>query len=102
MQELEKKLRKFKVTIRKKYTFFWAVHGRKPLGELHPTLQLVLLNFAKEAAALDKLVMEVNTLKEICLRLPEAMEEDDIYQICVLRKIKHKNVAGSIRSFINL
>lgn len=79
-----------------------AVHARTPLAELHPIVQLILLNFANEAAAQDKLVMGVNTLKEICLRLPEAMEEDDIYQICLLRKIKHKNVAGSIRSFINL
>ena len=79
-----------------------AVHARTPLAELHPIVQLILLNFANEAAAQDKLLMGLNTLKEICLRLPEAMEEDYIYQICLLRKIKNKNVAGSIRSFINL
>lgn len=77
-------------------------HARTPLSELQPLVTLILQNFANEAAPYDKLVMGVNTLKEICLRIPEAMEEDDIYQICLLRKIKHKHVAGSIRSFINL
>lgn len=77
-------------------------HARTPMTELQPIVSLILQNFANEAAPYDKLVMGVNTLKEICLRIPEAMEEDDIYQICLLRKIKHKMVAGSIRSFINL
>ena len=39
---------------------------------------------------------------EFDFRGHQAMEEDYIYQICLLRKIKNKNVAGSIRSFINL
>lgn len=77
-------------------------HARTPMSELQPIVALILQNFANEAAPYDRLVMGVNTLKEICLRIPEAMEEDDIYQICLLRKIKHKHVAGSIRSFINL
>lgn len=34
--------------------------------------------------------------------MPDAMDEDEIYQVCLLRKIKHKMVAGSVRSFINL
>ena len=77
-------------------------HARTPLSELQPIITLILQNFANEAAPFDKLVMGVNTLKEICLRIPEAMEEDDIYQICLLRKNKHKMVAGCIRSYINL
>lgn len=77
-------------------------HARTPLSELQPIVALILQNFANEAAPMTKMVMGVNTLKEICLRIPEAMEEDDIYQICLLRKNKHKMVAGCIRSFINL
>lgn len=77
-------------------------HARTPLSELKPIVTLILQNYANEAAPFDKLVMGVNTLKEICLRIPDAMEEDDIYQICLLRKIKHKAVSGTIRSFINL
>lgn len=79
-----------------------ACHARTPQNELKPIIQVVLMNFANEAATHEKIVMGVNTLKEISLRCPTVMEEDDIYQICLLRKIKHKTVAGSIRSFINL
>ena len=79
-----------------------ACHARTSLSELKPIVALILQNFANEAAPMDRLVMGVNTLKEVCLRIPEAMEEDDIYQICLLRKNKHKMVAGCIRSFINL
>lgn len=77
-------------------------HTNTPLDEIRHIVALLLMNFANEAASHDKIVMGVNTLREICLRVPNAMEEDDIYQVCLLRKIKHKNVAGTIRSFINM
>ena len=79
-----------------------ACHARTPISELRPIVQIILLNFANEAAPNDKLAMGVNALKEISLRCPECLEEDEIYQVCLLRKLKHKAVAGSVRSFINL
>lgn len=79
-----------------------ACHSRTPISELRPIVQIILLNFANEAAPNDKLAMGVNALKEISLRCPGCMEEDDIYQVCLLRKLKHKAVAGSVRGFINL
>lgn len=76
-------------------------HSRTPMNELGPIVKLILQNFANEAASHDRIVMGVNTLREICFRVPDAMEEDDIYEVCHLRKIKHKRIAGPIKAFIN-
>lgn len=79
-----------------------AVHPRTPLSEIQPLVRVILLHFANEAATPPRIAMGVNTLKEISIRCHESMDEDDIYQVCLLRKIKHKFVSTSVRSFINV
>ena len=79
-----------------------CIHQRTPLTELQQVIILIRDNFANESATHEKIVMGVNTLREICIRNQNAMDEDEIYQICLLRKIKHKTVAVAVRAFINL
>eukprot|EP00929_Paragymnodinium_shiwhaense_P044475 TRINITY_DN22812_c0_g1_i1.p1 TRINITY_DN22812_c0_g1~~TRINITY_DN22812_c0_g1_i1.p1 ORF type:complete len:727 (+),score=194.96 TRINITY_DN22812_c0_g1_i1:123-2183(+) len=78
-----------------------ACHDQVPPEELKPTVTHIIQTFVTEAQAPEVIEVGLNTIREICVRSVNVLNEDELTDLTGFRKFKHKGVAMAARGLIN-
>ncbi|KAF7457530.1 SDA1-domain-containing protein [Cryptosporidium felis] len=79
-----------------------ACHDLIPPQELAPTIKLLMDNFVNECCKPEIIVIGLNTIREICQRVPLVMDKDKLLDLANFRKMNNKGVSIAAKSLINL
>lgn len=79
-----------------------ACHQVIPSDVLEPVLKTVANNFISERNSTECITVGLNTIREISVRCPLAMNEDLLQDLVQYQKFKDKNVSMAARSLIQL
>mmetsp|Transcript_74172 Transcript_74172/g.234265 ORF Transcript_74172/g.234265 Transcript_74172/m.234265 type:complete len:679 (-) Transcript_74172:107-2143(-) len=78
-----------------------ASHADVPPDELRPVVLHVMRAFVTEAQAPEVIEVGLNTIREVCARSINILEEDELGDLVEFRKFKRKGVSVAARSLIN-
>jgi len=78
-----------------------ASHKEVPPDELRPVVLHVMRSFVTEAQAPEVIEVGLNSIREICVRAVNVLEEEELADLSHFRKFKHKGVSMASRSLIN-
>eukprot|EP00927_Polykrikos_kofoidii_P019530 TRINITY_DN19140_c0_g1_i2.p1 TRINITY_DN19140_c0_g1~~TRINITY_DN19140_c0_g1_i2.p1 ORF type:complete len:694 (+),score=142.15 TRINITY_DN19140_c0_g1_i2:55-2082(+) len=81
--------------------FVEACHSQVPPNELRPTVLRIIHTFVNDAQASEVIEVGLNTIREVCVRAVNILEEDELADLVSFRRNKHKGVAMAARSLIN-
>jgi protein SDA1 len=81
--------------------FVEACHAQVPPSELRPSIVHIIQTFITEAQAPEVIEVGLNTIREVCVRSVNILEEVELTDLTEFRKFKHKGVAMAARSLIN-
>jgi len=81
--------------------FVEACHAQVPPSELRPSIVHIIQTFITEAQAPEVIEVGLNTIREVCVRSVNILEEEELTDLTEFRKFKHKGVAMAARSLIN-
>ncbi|OII71916.1 uncharacterized protein cubi_00724 [Cryptosporidium ubiquitum] len=79
-----------------------ACHELIPPQELSSTIKLLMDNFVSECCRPEVIVVGLNTIREICQRVPLVMDKDKLLDLANFRKMNNKGVSIAAKSLINL
>ncbi|KAJ1608061.1 SDA1-like protein [Cryptosporidium canis] len=79
-----------------------ACHELIPPQELSSTIRLLMDNFVNECCRPEVIVVGLNTIREICQRVPLVMDKDKLLDLANFRKMNNKGVSIAAKSLINL
>ena len=79
-----------------------ACHQQVPQESILPVLKYIIMNFANESCKEDRITAGLNSIREMCVRMPLLMEADDLEFLAKLRYFKNKGVSTAARGLINL
>lgn len=78
-----------------------ACHAQVPPDELRPVVLHVRREFVTEGQASEVIEVGLNTIREICSRAVEVLNEEELADLVSFRKYKNKGVSMAARSLIN-
>ncbi|CUV04710.1 unnamed protein product [Cryptosporidium hominis] len=79
-----------------------ACHELIPPQELSSTIKLLMDNFVNECCRPEVIVVGLNTIREICQRVPLVMDKDKLLDLANFRKMNNKGVSIAAKSLVNL
>jgi len=79
-----------------------ASHPLVPPDELKPVVAHLITTFVNETSTAEVIAVGLNTVREVCLRQPLAITEDQLTDLTGFRKFKDKGVIIACRSLLNL
>ncbi|EAK88681.1 SDA1-like protein [Cryptosporidium parvum Iowa II] len=79
-----------------------ACHELIPPQELSSTIKLLMDNFVNECCRPEVIVVGLNTIREICQRVPLVMDKDKLLDLANFRKMNDKGVSIAAKSLVNL
>ncbi|KAH8581715.1 severe depolymerization of actin Sda1p [Cryptosporidium sp. chipmunk genotype I] len=79
-----------------------ACHELIPPQELSSTIKLLMDNFVNECCMPEVIVVGLNTIREICQRVPLVMDKDKLLDLANFRKMNNKGVSIAAKSLVNL
>ncbi|KAL3129600.1 SDA1-like protein [Cryptosporidium hominis] len=79
-----------------------ACHELIPPQELSSTIKLLMDNFVNECCRPEVIVFGLNTIREICQRVPLVMDKDKLLDLANFRKMNNKGVSIAAKSLVNL
>ncbi|KAK9174094.1 SDA1 domain protein family protein [Cryptosporidium meleagridis] len=79
-----------------------ACHELIPPQELYSTIKLLMDNFVNECCRPEVIVIGLNTIREICQRVPLVMDKDKLLDLANFRKMNNKGVSVAAKSLVNL
>merc|ERR1712100_765576 len=69
---------------------------------LLPTVKVIANNFISDRCSSNAMAVGLNTVREICMRCPYAMEETLLQDLVAYKKYKEKSVSMAARSLLSL
>ncbi|KAH8740263.1 hypothetical protein FG386_001538 [Cryptosporidium ryanae] len=79
-----------------------ACHDLVPPQELSPIIKILMDNFVNECNRPELIVIGLNTIREICYRIPTVLDQDKLMDLSNFRNINNKGVSIAAKSLINL
>ncbi|XP_078175847.1 ARM repeat superfamily protein [Carex rostrata] len=79
-----------------------ACHDMVPPDAVEPLFKKIVNNFVNDRATPEAITVGLNTIREICLRMPLLMNEDLLQDLVLYKKIRNKGVSIAARSLITL
>jgi protein SDA1 len=79
-----------------------ACHQQVPQESILPVLKYIIMNFANESCKEDRITGGLNSITQMCQRMPLLMESEDLNFLANLRYFKNKGVSTAARALINL
>jgi len=78
-----------------------ASHSQVPPDDLRPTILHIVKTFVTEAQAPEVIEVGLNSIREVCVRTVNVLNEDELADLADFRKFKNKGVSMAARSLIN-
>lgn len=78
-----------------------SCHDLVPPETIRPIIERIISNYASEYCNNQHITIGLNAIREILMRMPLALEEDQIEYLCNFRTIKVKAVSAAAKSLIN-
>ena len=78
-----------------------ACHDRVPPDDIKAVTSKVIENFVNESGNPENITMGLNTIREMCIRMPYAIDEKQLSYLVDFRSFKNKSVTAAARSLIN-
>jgi len=78
-----------------------SCHDLIPPETLSPIISEIANNFVSDRSSNEVVAIGINTIREVCVRCPLAMNEDLLQDLVQYKKIKDKGVIVAARSLIN-
>ncbi|KAJ4816054.1 Protein SDA1-like protein [Rhynchospora pubera] len=79
-----------------------ACHDMVPPDAVEPLFKKIVNNFVNDRATPEAITVGLNTIREICLRMPLLMNEDLLQDLALYKKTRNKGVSMAARSLITL
>ncbi|KAK6590859.1 hypothetical protein RS030_111892 [Cryptosporidium xiaoi] len=79
-----------------------ACHDLIPPQELSPIIKILMDNFVNECNRPELIIIGLNTIREICCRIPTVLDQDKLMDLANFRNINNKGISIAARSLINL
>ncbi|CAD7946462.1 unnamed protein product [Amoebophrya sp. A25] len=79
-----------------------SCHDALPVETVRPAVVHLLHTFVNETNAPEVITVGINSLREIACRVPLALEEEEVHDLCGFRKYKHKGVRVGVKSIVNM
>ncbi|KAJ4763571.1 Protein SDA1-like protein [Rhynchospora pubera] len=79
-----------------------ACHDMVPPDAVEPLFKKIVNNFVNDRATPEAITVGLNTIREICLRMPLLMNEDLLQDLVLYKKTRNKGVSMAARSLITL
>lgn len=78
-----------------------SCHELVPPESVKPVIERVISNYITEYCNNQHICVGLNTIREVLLRMPLALEPDQIEYLCLFRTFKNKSVSSAAKSLIN-
>lgn len=78
-----------------------SCHDLVPPEDVKPVIERILNNYANEYAPLAHIVIGINTIREILIRMPLALEESQIEYLVQFRSHRNSSVRAAAKALIN-
>lgn len=79
-----------------------ASHALVSPEELRPVVIHIMKTFVSEAMAPEVMEVGLNTIREVCVRAVNILNEDELADLCQFRTYKHKGVQNAAKGLINV
>ncbi|KAL2336025.1 hypothetical protein Fmac_010471 [Flemingia macrophylla] len=79
-----------------------ACHDKVPLAAVEPLFKVIVNQFVHDRSQPEAITVGLNTVREICVRMPLLMNEDLLQDLALYKKSRHKSVSIAARSLIAL
>ncbi|KAJ3698627.1 hypothetical protein LUZ61_002332 [Rhynchospora tenuis] len=79
-----------------------SCHDMVPPDAVEPLFKKIVNNFVNDRATPEAITVGLNTIREICLRMPLLMNEDLLQDLVLYKKTRNKGVSMAARSLITL
>ena len=79
-----------------------AVHKFVPVEAVQPVIKCLSVEFVNDRSAAEAIAVGLNSIREICSRLPESMDRDLLSDLVEYKKFKDKGVVVAARSLIGV
>mmetsp|Transcript_100056 Transcript_100056/g.312822 ORF Transcript_100056/g.312822 Transcript_100056/m.312822 type:complete len:588 (-) Transcript_100056:103-1866(-) len=76
-------------------------HRSVPPDELRPTVLHVMRTFVTEAQASEVIEVGLNSIREVCMRSVNVLNEEELADLAGFRKYRHKGVSSAAHGLIN-
>ncbi|UKJ89148.1 hypothetical protein MACJ_002395 [Theileria orientalis] len=81
--------------------FVISVYSGLDSGLVEPLVRKIVDDFIAYDRSDDMITIGVNTIRELCNKLPEVLSEDTLNYLVEFKNYKSKNVSASVKSLIN-
>jgi protein SDA1 len=78
-----------------------SCHDLVPPEDVKPVIERILNNYANEYCATAHIVIGINTIREILIRMPLALDEGQIEYLVLFRSNKNSSVRAAAKALIN-
>ncbi|CAD7974754.1 unnamed protein product [Amoebophrya sp. A120] len=79
-----------------------SCHTELACEVVRPAVAHVFSTFVNETNAPEVITVGINSLREIACRVPHALTEEEVHDLCGFRKYKHKGVRVGVKSLVNM
>eukprot|EP00392_Amoebophrya_sp_AT5.2_P001695 g1697.t1 len=79
-----------------------SCHDLVPSEALRPAVSHVFKSFVNETNAPEVITVGINSLREVACRVPSALLEEEVHDLCSFRKYKHKGVRVGVKGLVNM
>ena len=78
-----------------------SCHEMVPPESVQPVIERIITNYTSEYSNNQHITVGLNAIREILLRMPLALGEEQIEYLCLFRTFKNKSVSSAAKSLVN-
>jgi len=78
-----------------------SCHDLVPPEDVKPVIERILNNYANEYCPTPHIVIGINTIREILVRMPLALDESQIEYLVQFRSHKNSSVRAAAKALVN-
>jgi protein SDA1 len=78
-----------------------SCHELVPPETMRPIIEKIVTNFCSEFCQNVHITIGLNAVREILLRMPLALDKNQVEYLCLFKSNKNKSVAGAAKSLVN-
>jgi len=78
-----------------------SCHELVPPESVKPVIEKIISNYVTEYCNNQHITVGLNCIREILMRMPLALDEDQIEYLCMFRTFRNKSVAAAAKSLVN-
>lgn len=78
-----------------------SCHDLVPPEDIKPVMDKIINNFVTEYCSISHIVTGLNTIREILVRMPLALDTSQIEYLIEFRSFRNKSVVAAAKSLVN-